>query len=120
MEDLRCRFCWGENIVHINQGISNEREDGTRLIECLSCERFYWEDSGEEISNLSEICQTRRMRPDHCYEEVRANFNPVEHYCPKAKAVEFNLICSECSKRNFGVSVIIKLLKEESLQLPGY
>lgn len=112
MEDLRCQFCWGEDIIYIDNGFKSKSKDVTRLIECENCERIFWEDSGVEVTNLSEICRTKGVMPELCFKDVREIFNPADHSCPKAKAVEFNLICCKCSKRNFGVTVKNRAFKE--------
>lgn len=105
MEEIRCPFCWGEDIIQIDDVFQVDSESMHRLMECVDCERFYLEDSGEEVTTLSEICLTKKAAPDLCYEDVRKPFVPGNHSCPKVKACEFNLICCECSMRNFVVKV---------------
>ena len=101
MEDFRCPFCWGEDIIQIDDVFLADNESMHRLMECVDCERFYLEDSGEEVTTLSDICLTKKAESENCYEDLSAPFNANIHSNPKQKKVEFNLICSECSKRNF-------------------
>lgn len=103
MKDFRCPFCWGEHIIQIDDVFLANSESRHRLMECVDCEKFYLEDSGEEVTTLSDICLTKNAESENCFEDLRAPFKASIYSNPKQKKVEFNLICSECPKRNFVV-----------------
>ncbi len=104
MKEIRCPFCFGEDISFIDdvkiRGTSRTRQ----LMECNKCEKFYWDDNGKEVNGLNNLCETWMFMPHKCNEKIRypqssgCSSYPVYH--------ELDKICSECPQRQF-------LLKDE-------
>lgn len=101
MEELRCPFCWGENIIPINNVNANDSNRTRDLMECIECERFYWEETGAEVINLSEICKTISSEPRKCYQDVKDPHRSGFLTYPKQKIKELNQLCSTCPNRQF-------------------
>jgi hypothetical protein len=99
----QCPFCWDLN----TQKVAKVPLDGTGrtrvLLECPDCEKWYWEDSAEEVGDLSGLCRNLNRELARCPE---VGFQPGESgrfWSPKTKVREFNHICSECSRKRFSL-----------------
>ncbi len=99
--DKQCPFCWDQNIRKLAQVVLNGAGQTRSLMECLDCEKWYWEDSGEEIFELAELCQTLVMEPEKCDEVIISPIRSDYFSSPKTKLKEFNHICSECANKRF-------------------
>jgi hypothetical protein len=97
----RCPFCWDRNVRSISQAGkkgSNERAD--LLMYCPDCEKWYWDESGTEVSRLFMICETSIVNSEKCYKEIREILSSGFNSFPPRRLVEFNHLCSECPSRN--------------------
>lgn len=99
--DKRCPFCWDQNVRKIAEVVSNGSSQTRILKECLNCEKWYWEDNGEEVHELAELCQTLKMDPANCENVIIHPIRAGYFNSPRTKIKEFNHICSECSHKCF-------------------
>ncbi len=101
MEKEICPFCWGKNILLIDKEIVSGSKKTRSLMECVECEKFYWDGTEVEVINLSEKCKTKIYEPKKCYEDVKNPLRSGFLTYPKQKVKEFNQICSVCPNRKF-------------------
>lgn len=99
----RCPFCWGQNTKNIAKVASNGNGQTRNLLECLECEKWFWEDSGEEIFELAELCLTLIQKPMECTDVIIHPIRAGYFRNPRTKIKEFNHICSECSHKRFAL-----------------
>lgn len=100
--DGRCPFCWNRNICRVGPLNGSPASGSTRwLMECGDCEKWFWGDSGEEVSRLFDICETSMINPGRCYEEVREILNSGGNGFPRRRVAEFNRVCSDCLNARF-------------------
>lgn len=101
MEKETCPFCWGKNTLLIDKESVSGSKKTRSLMECVECEKFYWDGTEEEVINLSEKCKTKIYEPKKCYEDVKNPLRSGFLTYPKQKVKEFNQICSVCPDRKF-------------------
>jgi hypothetical protein len=99
--DNRCPFCWGKNTRNIAKVVTNGNGQIRNLLECLECEKWFWQDSGEEIFELAELCLTLQKDPMKCTDVIIHPIRAGYFNSPRTKIKEFNHICSECSFKRF-------------------
>jgi len=97
----QCPFCWDLR----TRKVARVPLDGTGrvrvLLECPDCEKWYWEDSAEEVLDLPGLCANRNRDLDRCPESGVETGRLERFWSPKTKVREFNHICSECSRKRF-------------------
>lgn len=99
MEEVRCPFCFGENIKFIDEVVFQGLKKARFLMECYDCKKFFWDDNGKEIEGLHDLCETLILAPFECNKKVRS---PVSFgFSEYRNRREFDLICSECPNRHF-------------------
>ncbi len=101
MEETRCPFCWDENVRHIDDVRLKAKKTKRVLMECESCERYYWKDSKQKVMDLSGFCETLISEPEKCDEEIRISKISRNLNLDKRKMEEFDLLCGICSYRKF-------------------
>jgi hypothetical protein len=94
-----CPFCLGRNIVEVAAGGNGRSVDYLML--CEECERWFWASDGEEVPDLSRVCQTVIREPQKCIEEILHPLRSGFWSSPRQKTVELNLLCSACDHRCF-------------------
>lgn len=99
--DKRCPFCWSQGIRKIADIAVNGTGQTRVLVECPDCERWYLEDSGEEVHELAELCLTLKSDPGKCTEVILQPIKAGYFQSPRTKIKEFNHICSECPHKRF-------------------
>lgn len=90
-----CPFCWDHNVRGLT-AISGNGLSDDQLMFCDECERWYLAETGEEVTDLAELCLTIVHEPEKCIEDV---LYPLRNgFLPSAtqKAIELNLLCTEC------------------------
>jgi hypothetical protein len=97
----RCPFCWDKNIarVHLRRA-PDPAETEERLMHCSDCEKWYWADSGREVSRLFMICETSILHSEKCFREVRDILNTGFNSFSPRRLPEFNHLCAQCPSRN--------------------
>lgn len=105
MQEAICPFCLGENITFIDFVKANNIENSRPLMECIDCEKFYWNDDGKEIKHLSGSCETILMNPAKCDEDVRKGHTNGKANYDRRKIEEFDLLCGSCSHRKFFLKI---------------
>ena len=98
---MHCPFCWGKNINKVAEVPLNGSRKTRNLYECQECEKWYWEDSGEEVFELADFCLTLLREPEKCDDVVVHPIRSGYFRSPKTKIKEFNHLCSECSHKRF-------------------
>lgn len=101
MQEARCPFCFGKNIKFIDFVKGNSIENSKSLMECTDCEKFYWNDDGKEVKNLSGSCETILMDPEKCDGDVKKVHTNGKVRYDRRKIEEFDLVCGSCSHRKF-------------------
>lgn len=101
MEETRCPFCWDENVRHIDDVRLKDKKMTRMLMECEACEKFYWKDTKEIVTDLSDFCETLISEPKKCDEEIRNEKVSRKFNHDKRKMEEFDLLCGICSYRKF-------------------
>ena len=97
----QCPFCWDQHIMKVAKVSLNGTGRTRVLLECGDCEKWYWEDSGEEVRELAGLCLNRIGWPVRCEEVVVHPTRESRFASPATKIREFNHICSECSQKRF-------------------
>jgi len=98
----RCPFCWTLNVKRVDRPLGGTKpEPRGALMECEECEKWYWENSREEVAALFTNCQTAILRPDRCYDEAREILFSGGSRFPRRRLAEFNHLCSECPHGRF-------------------
>jgi hypothetical protein len=98
----QCPFCWGNELRHVGGDDGSVTNLPTRrLLRCEACEKWFWEDTAQEIPALFPICETAILRPGRCFEEIRELLNSGGMGFPRRRAAEFNQLCSACPNRKF-------------------
>jgi len=95
-----CPFCWGQNIKKIAAAGGNGQMVD-HLMFCEDCEKWYWASTGANVEDLSNLCVTIIRKPALCIEDVLFPLRSGYLSNPAQKAVEFNLLCSQCPHRQF-------------------
>lgn len=95
----RCPFCWGDGVTEVRRelGAPTVRR---RLMQCPDCEKWYWQDTGEEIARLFLICETPYLNGGGCDEEVKTLVRSGKNGLPRRRLTEFNHLCSQCPERH--------------------
>jgi hypothetical protein len=101
--EKKCPFCWGQKIRKVVEVALNGTGQTRNLLECMECEKWFWDDSGEEIFELAELCQTMMAEPTKCTDVIIHPIRAGYFRSPKTKIKEFNHICSECSYKRFSL-----------------
>ena len=98
-----CPFCGGRRVEPVRQPLGWGAATGSRgrLMACLGCERWYWQDSGEEVPRLFEICVTAVVSPGRCAEGVRAVLNSGGRGFPDRCIAVLNRLCGDCRNARF-------------------
>lgn len=98
----RCPFCWDKNIKQVSRA-GDKTRDGKpgRLMRCSDCEKWYWTDSGEELTRLYLACETGVLHPGRCCPEILGILHSGGNGFPRRRLAEFNFLCSECPDRKF-------------------
>lgn len=100
--EARCPFCWNRNVSRVGPPLRRPGAGGARhLMECLDCEKWYWEGTGTEVPRLFEICATAVVNPGRCCGEIREVVNSGGVRWPRRRAAEFNWLCGECPDGRF-------------------
>jgi hypothetical protein len=100
--DPRCPFCWDKNVVRVGRPLRRLGDRYPRqLMECLDCEKWYWEGTGREVARLFEICATAIVSPGSCCGEIREVVGSGGIKWPRRRSSEFNWLCSECPHARF-------------------
>lgn len=102
MED-RCPFCWGQDVRPVAAVEKNGSSRGRDLLECLSCEKWYWKDSRREVRELALLCVHQRNGGAVCRQVVLHPHRKGGYHSPRSKIIEFNHVCSECSLKRFAL-----------------
>lgn len=101
MKEIRCPFCWDNNVKHIDNVEVRNQGKTRALMECDSCEKYYWDDTKEKISGLSKLCKTLQCNPEKCDEDIRNAKISKNSNHDRRKKEEFDLLCGFCSHRKF-------------------
>ncbi len=97
----QCPFCWDTHITKVARVPLNGTGRARVLLECGDCEKWYWEDSAEEVRKLAGLCLNRVGEPARCRDVVIHPAGLSRFWSPKTKVREFNHICSECERKQF-------------------
>jgi len=97
----RCPFCWDKNTKKIAEVAMNSTGRTRILMECPDCEKWYWEDNGEEVHELAELCFTLTLEPEVCEEIILHPIRAGYFSSPRTKIIEFNHICAGCRNKRF-------------------
>jgi len=95
-----CPFCWSHNVREVSAAAGNGQA-ADRLMLCMDCERWYWAGTREEVLDLAGLCYTIIREPEKCIEDVLYPLRSGYLTYPAQKAVELNLLCSDCPHRCF-------------------
>jgi len=97
-----CPFCLSRRISQVGRPAAiRAASNGTSLMECGECEKWFWAGSGREVVRLFEICTTALVDPGPCIEEIREALNSGGNGFPRRRAAEFNRVCSDCLNGRF-------------------
>jgi hypothetical protein len=97
----QCPYCWDENITKVAEVPLNGTGRTRTLLECGDCERWYWEDSAEEVRQLAVLCLNLVRQPARCEDIVVRPRKARPFWSPRSKIREYNHICSACSQKLF-------------------
>ena len=101
MEEAMCPFCWDKNVRHIYDARIKNHNSTRALMECISCEKHYWDDTKEQVKVLLDLCETFCFEPENCYEDIK-NYNKSNKFIySRRKIEEWNLLCGTCPHRKF-------------------
>lgn len=98
-KEIECPICWNKD-VRIIDAVYQENQDLIKpLMFCDSCEKYYWDDTNETVTELSSFCEMFDFRPGICYlKEENSNLSKETHPSER-KQQEFDLICGFCPHR---------------------
>ena len=99
MKDFECPICWDKDVRQIDL-VEVENQDIFRpLMFCELCEKYYWGDTNDTVTEISSFCEIFDLVPKSCYlKEENSNLSK-ETYLSKNKQQEFDLICGFCPNR---------------------
>lgn len=100
-EEVMCPFCWDKNVRHIYDAKVKNHDSLRALMECISWEKHYWDDTKEQVTGLLNLCETFHLELEKCYEDIK-NFHRSDklNYNPR-KIEEWDLLCGACPHRKF-------------------
>jgi hypothetical protein len=97
MKENECPICWRKD-VRVVDAVNQENQDISKpLMFCNSCEKHYWGDTNEIVTNLSTFCETFNLSPEICYLKEENPGLSKRKYLSKRRLQEFNLLCGLCS-----------------------
>ncbi|UCC40560.1 MAG: hypothetical protein JSV96_03700 [Candidatus Aminicenantes bacterium] len=99
MKDSICPICWNEYVRLICDAKVENKKNKRALMECDCCEKYYWQDTREIVSGISDFCETLRSEPEKCDESIRNAKMSSNSNHDKRKMEEFDLLCGFCSSR---------------------
>jgi len=97
----QCPYCWDQNVTQMAEVPLNGTGRTRVLLECSDCEKWYWEDSAEEVRELAGLCLNLVREPSRCGKVTVRPRKAGRFWSPESKIREFNHICSECSRKRF-------------------
>jgi len=96
MKENECPICWDKD-VRVVDAINQENKDISKpLMFCNSCEKHYWGDTNEIVTNLSIFCETFNSSPEICCLKEENPSLSKSKYLSKRRLQEFNQLCGFC------------------------
>jgi hypothetical protein len=99
MRETMCPFCWDKNVRRINGTKKKETSAKGFLMECDSCEKFYWDDTKEQVTALFRRCDTLRLEPEKCSEALGSKLMLDKVNYDRRKIEELDILCGTCPNR---------------------
>jgi len=112
MKENECPICWDKD-VRVVDAINQENQDISKpLMFCNLCEKHYWGDTNEIVTNLSIFCETFNSGSETCYLKEENPGLSKSKYLSKRRLQEFNQLCGFCP--NLRLQMKSKLMNVES------
>jgi hypothetical protein len=96
MKENECPICWDKD-VRVVKVVNEENKDISKpLMFCNSCEKYYWGDTNEIVTDLSIFCETFNSGSEICYLKEENPRLSKSKYLSKRRLQEFDQLCGFC------------------------